>query len=143
MSAPVMAVDAAGLLQRALIAALTADLDVQAVFGTPARVLDEVGEYPAFPFATIERHEVRPADSAEVAASEHVLTFAIGSRWGGRSEAVDALQALRAGLERADPEIAGHAVVLGYPTYGDVFQARDGRTFRGILRARFILERIS
>lgn len=142
MSAPVMEVGAAKALQDALLAALAADAGVQGVFGDPARVLDEVGEAPAYPYAVVERHEVRPADSAGAAGSEHTLTFAVSSKYGGRAEAMDALQTLRRAIEAFAPDLSGLKVVLALPTYADVFRTRDLKTFRGVLRARFILEAV-
>lgn len=135
-----MAVGVAGRLQEALLAALAGDAGVQAVFGVPARFVERAGEDLAFPHAVVERHEVRPADSAGVAGGEHVLTFSVHSRWDGRADMVQAVQALRAGLEGAEPVVEGARVVLMHALYADVFRASDGRSYRGLLKVRVVVE---
>jgi len=132
--------DAECRVQKAVMAALRADGDVQRVFGTPPRVYDDETQGPAYPFATLERHETRPAGAAGVAGMEHTLTFAVASRFGGRAYAKEAMGALRAAIERADIAPDGQVIVLAYPTYGDVFRTRDRQAFRGILRIRIISE---
>ena len=141
MSAPIMETGAAADLQEAVLAAVRADTDVTAYFGPVARVVDEVGEDLAFPYAVLERHEIRPAGASGVAASEHVFTFAVNVRHGGRIEAVRAVQALRHAIEAAEISVPGHHIVFALVTYADVFRASDLKRFRGIVRARFILER--
>jgi hypothetical protein len=141
MSAPIMATGAAGDLQEALLSAVRADAGVTAYFGPVARVLDEDGEDLAYPYAVLERHEVRPAGASDVAASEHVFSFAVFSRHGGRIEAVRAVQALRHAIEAAPVSVPGHHIVFSLVTYADVLRAANLKRFRGIVRARFILER--
>ncbi len=128
---------------QAVMVALRTDPDVQAVFGNPARVYDDETQGPSYPYATLERHETRPADAADVAGTEHILTFGVASRFGGRAYAKEALGALRIAVERADIAPAGQVVVLAYPTYGDVFRTRDRQAFRGILRVRILTEEAS
>lgn len=141
MSAPIMETGAAGDLQEALLAAIRGDAGVAAYFGPVARIVDEEGENLAFPFAVLERHEVRPNGASEVAASEHVFTFAVSARHGGRIEAVRAVQALRHAIEAAPISVPAHRIVFSLVTYADVFRSADKKRFRGIVRARFILER--
>lgn len=132
--------DAECRVQKAVIAALRADENVREVFGTPARIYDDETQGPAYPFATLERHETRPAGAAGCAAIEHILTFGVASRFGGRAYAKAALGALRAAIERADIMPEAQVIVFAYPTYGDVFRTRDRQAFRGILRIRIISE---
>lgn len=132
--------DAECRVLKAVMDALRADPDVQAQFGTPPRVYDDETQGPSYPYATLERHETRPDGAAGVAGTEHILTFAVASRFGGRAYAKEALGALRAAIERADIVPDGQLVVLAYPTYGDVFRTRDRQAFRGILRIRIITE---
>lgn len=127
-------------VQRAVLAALRADPGVQAIFGDPARIYDDETRGPAYPFAVLERHETRPSNSSCVAGAEHTLTLAVTSRHGGRSQAREALGALRAAIEGTDFAVANQVIVLAYPTYGDVFRTRDQQTFRSILRVRIISE---
>lgn len=135
-----LGVDAECRVQKAVMTALRADENVRRVFGTPPRVYDDETRGPAYPYATLERHETRPAGAAGCAGLEHTLTFAVASRFGGRAYAKEALGALRAAIERANIAPEGQVIVLVYPTYGDVFRTRDRQAFRGIIRIRIISE---
>ncbi len=135
--------DAECRVLKAVMNALRADAGVQAQFGKPPRVYDDETQGPSYPYATLERHETRAQGAAGVAGTEHILTFAVASRFGGRAYAKEALGALRAAVERADIVPDGQIVVLAYPTYGDVFRTRDRQAFRGILRIRIITEEAS
>jgi len=135
--------DAECQVLKAVMTALRSDADVQAQFGSPARVYDDETQGPSYPYATLERHETRPAHTADIAGTEHIFTFAVASRFGGRAYAKEALGALRAAIERANIAPAGQVVVLAYPTYGDVFRTRDRQAFRGILRIRILTEEVS
>ncbi|MEL7127938.1 MAG: DUF3168 domain-containing protein [Pseudomonadota bacterium] len=127
-------------LQAAVLAGLRADPDVREIYGDPARVYDDETRGPAYPYATLERHESRPAGAADCIAREHTLTFAVTSRYGGRAYAKDALGALRSAIERMDIAPEGQTVVLAYTTYGDVFRTQDRQAFRGVIRIRIISE---
>ncbi len=127
----------------AVLTALRQDAEVQRVFGHPARIYDDETRGPSYPFAVLERHETRPAGSAGVAAMEHVLSFSVASRFGGRGYAKEAMGTLRAALQRAQIVPTGQVIVLAYPTYGDVFRTRDRQAFRGILRLRIISEEVA
>ena len=132
--------DAESRVQKAVMTALRADGDVQRVFGVPARLYDDETEGPAYPYASLERHETVPAGAAGVAGVEHTITFSVTSRFGGRAYTKEAVGVLRAAIERADILPDGQRIVLALPTYGDVFRTSDRQTFRGILRLRIISE---
>lgn len=127
-------------VQGALMAALRGDAGVQAIFGTSARIYDDETEAPTFPFARLERHECRPAGASGGEASEHVITLAVVSRYGGLREAKAALAALRGAFDGADWSGAGRHVVLAYTAYSDVMRQFDRRAFRGVIRFRIISE---
>lgn len=127
-------------VQTALMTALRGDAGVQAIFGANARVYDDETEAPAFPFARIERHECRPVGASGGEASEHVITLAVLSRYGGLREAKAALAALRQALDGADWSEAGRPIALAYTTYSDVMRQFDRRAFRGVIRFRIISE---
>ncbi len=129
-------------VQVAVMEALRSDLDVKQIFGDRPRVYDDETRAPAFPFAKLERHETRPAGAAGVPGQEHIFTFAVSSRFGGRATAKEGIGVLRAAVERADITLEGQRIVLAYASYGDVFRAPDGQTFRGIVRFRIISEEI-
>ena len=129
-------------VQKAVLAALRADPDVQAIFGDPARIYDDETPGPAYPFVVLERHETRPNNSSCVAGTEHTIILAISSRYGGRTLAREAMGTLRAAIECADLMVTNQVIVLALPVYGDVFRTRDLQTFRSILRIRIISEEV-
>lgn len=135
-----LSADAECAVQKAVLGALRSDEGVRAVFGAPPRIYDDETQGPAYPFATLERHETRPAGSAGVPGLEHTLTFAVASRFGGRAYAKEAMGVMRAAIEAASITPDGQRIVLALPTYGDVFRTRDRQAFRGILRIRIISE---
>ncbi|MGE0828217.1 MAG: DUF3168 domain-containing protein [Hyphomonadaceae bacterium] len=127
-------------LGAAIRAAAMADAGVRAVLGDPARAYDDHPPDPVFPYATFGRFESRPANAAESDALEHVVTLHVWSRYGGRAEALDALNALRAALHNQDVSVAGRRLVFLYATYLDAFRAGDGVTTHGVLRLRALTE---
>ncbi|MEM9668821.1 MAG: DUF3168 domain-containing protein [Pseudomonadota bacterium] len=131
---------AEGDIAEAVLEALRADPDVRSIFGHPARIYDDETKRPIHPYAMLQRHETRPADVTEFSATEHIITVAVTSRFGGRRYARDALGALRAAVERSDFSPSGQRIVFAYTTYGDVFRTQDRKTFRGLLRIRIISE---
>jgi hypothetical protein len=135
--------DAESDVQKAVLTALRADTEVRRVFGAPPRVYDDETQGPAYPYATLERHETVPADAAGVAGLEHTLTFSVSSRFGGRAFTKEALGALRGAIQRADILPEGQRIILALPVYGDVFRTADRQAFRGILRIRIISEEIA
>ncbi|MDX2236298.1 MAG: DUF3168 domain-containing protein [Hyphomonadaceae bacterium] len=127
-------------LLAALRGALLGDAAVQAALGDPARVYDDHPPDPVFPYATLGAIETRSADAAGVAGLEHLATFHVWSRYGGRAEALAAIDAARAALHDRALSVAGRRLVLLLATFADVFRAGDGRTTHGVLRVRAITE---
>ncbi len=127
-------------VQRALMAMLRSDAGVKAIFGDPARVYDDETRGPDFPYTTLERHEAKPSDAQVFPGTEHIFSFAVISRYGGRAMARDAVGALRAAIESTNLTLQGQRVVLAYASYADVLRTRDLKSFRGLLRIRMITE---
>jgi len=140
MSADGFLAGADAALADAVLDALRADPDVQAILGNPARVFDDETDEPAFPFAVLERHEQFSADAALVCGSEHRLSFATYSKYGGRSEAKAVLGALRAAVDRFNLVLSGQRMVIAHVIYSDALRARDRQSFRGVLRVRIVTE---
>lgn len=124
----------------AVRAALMANTGVQAVLGSPARVFDDAPEGAQFPYVTIGRVESRLADASGAEALEHIMTLHVWSRHGGRSEALDAIAALRNALHDAPLAVAGRRLVFVFASFADVFRAGDARTTHGVLRLRALSE---
>jgi hypothetical protein len=129
--------------ERALLAAIrvaaSADTDVRAVLGNPARLYDSRPKEVIFPFLTIGRVETSPADSSEASALTHNITLHVWSRE-GKAEATEAVAALRSCLHNAALTISGRRLVLLNVVYADIFLSPDARATQGLMRLRAITE---
>ena len=124
----------------AILAAALDDAGVMAVLGDPVRFYDEPPAEPVFPYATLGRVENRTADASAIDALEHVVTLHVWSRYGGRSEALDVIGALREALHDAPLVVEGRKLVFLFAQLADVFRSGDGRTTHGVLRLRAMTE---
>ena len=140
MSAPSFPSGVEAELQLAVMEALRCDTGVQAYLGNPARVFDGDSDEPVFPCVELERHDVRPNGSAGHAGSAHTLSFGLRTRMGGRAEAMRILSELRRVLDAFSCAYDGRRSVLSQTIYCDVMRTPDLREFRGVIRARIILE---
>lgn len=127
-------------LLRALLADLRADADLQTVLGQPVRLYDAETTAPVFPYALLERHESREADSVATRRLEHTIQFATYTRYGGFEMAKGLLGVLRGAVERCSLIVPGQRVLLVMPTYCDVLRTRNQTTLRGVLHVRVISE---
>lgn len=140
MSADGFFASADGDLADGVLDALRADPGVQAILGNPARIFDAETDAPGYPYAVLERHERFDASSTGVCGSEHRLSLATYSRYGGRREAKQVLGSLRAAIDAMSVTLPGQAIVLAHVVYSDAMRTRDRRSFRGVLRIRIITE---
>ena len=131
-------------IERALMAAMrtaaAADASVRALLGDPARLYDDHPPDPVFPYVTIGRVDSKPLEAAASRGFEHAVTLHVWSRYGGRAEALDALDAMRGALHDQALSVAGANLILLSATFTDVFRAGDGRTTHGVLRMRAVTE---
>ncbi|RIJ20385.1 DUF3168 domain-containing protein [Henriciella barbarensis] len=129
-------------LQLSLLNALRSDPNIQAFLGNPARIFDGESDQPIFPCVELERHDVRPNGSAGHAGSTHTLTFGLRARAGGRAEAMRILGELRRVIDAFAFSSEGLRSVLSQTVYCDVMRTPDLREFRGVIRARIILDEV-
>jgi len=127
-------------LAAALYSTLRADAGVKALLGDPARVYDAAPDDVVFPYATLGRIETRNADAAAATALEHIVTLHAWSRYGGRAEVLDVVDAMRVAAQGASLIMTGRRVVLLHALFSDVFRSGDARTTHGVLRLRAISE---
>ncbi len=127
-------------LQVALRGALSADDDVKAWLGDPARVYDEPPDDPIFPYLTCGRARSRPFDGDPDAVIEQILHLHLWSRYSGRREAKETLAVIRAALQGLTISADGYRHTNFFSTYTDIFRGRDGRTTQGIIRLRALTE---
>ncbi len=125
-----------------LLETLRGDEGLQALLGSPARVLDDETGVSLFPYIVLERCERQDASASGVNGADHRLQFATLSRDGGHSEAKSLLSTLRIALQRIELNLDHHRVVLVHPTYSDVMRAPNRQVFRGVMRVRIVVEEI-
>ncbi len=130
----------AATVQVAVLFALRTDARVKAIFGDPARLVDDESEAPAYPFARLESHSVRDVSASQVASHEHVLTFNVFLRSGGFQAADAAMRVLRNAAETASPQPLGETIILMQTIQCEILRERQAGAFRGTLRVRIVSE---
>jgi len=123
-------------IQSAIHDALSANSGVTALFGDPPRIWDRPPRDAIFPFASYgqTRSETLPDGLIQ-----HRLTLLVYSRSGGREEAANGVEAIRAALHDADLTLGEGALVNLRVVYADTLKS-DGRTFQGLIRLRAVTE---
>ncbi len=135
-----MSTNALWAVQKAIQAALGADPALASLLGSPVRLYDDVPPQPQFPFASWDRARMVPLKADRAGALEHRLTLKIWSRYGGRREALEILQAVRAVLDDAALGLDGHVLVSLSTVFADVFRIRSTQVFEAILSLRAVTE---
>ena len=130
--------DVAGVLVKAVVAALAADEGVKALLGDPVRVFDAPPKGAVAPHLLIGRGVEVPL-KAEGGGAEVSLSLSVVSRFAGQEEARAVVAAVRDGLDGlavSEGGVTGIVRVRGT----EVFVGGDGRGAYGILRLRAVME---
>ena len=131
----------AGLaLQEAILAALSADVALRAIIGTPARIFDDVPRDTLFPYLTIGDGDEIEAGTATEAGSEHRITLHAWSRYAGRREVKLILERVRTILHDANLTITGNRLINLRCEAMEFTRATDGRNTHGLARIKAMLE---
>lgn len=131
-----------GPLILAVMRALKSDLNLQAVFGQPARIYDEYVPSAAYPYTVLERCESQAADGAAHYGFEHTLHLAVFARHSGIAACKDLLGVLRDAFERLSLNLNDQRIVLVLPSYSDVLRTKNPTILRGVLRVRLRTEEV-
>ncbi|HRH19443.1 MAG TPA: DUF3168 domain-containing protein [Brevundimonas sp.] len=134
-----MPLDPERALQKALITHLRADAGLTALLTHPTAIHDQPPEDVGWPHLLIGRSESRPVP-ADGAATEHILTLTVRSRFGGTEEAKAVNAALRVALSEPGLSLEGGRIVSLRVTYQDVFRAADWNTTLGVSRVRVVTD---
>jgi hypothetical protein len=137
MSAPSLAA-----LQDALYAALASSAALQALIGVPARVFDHVPDGTAFPYVEIGEVSARRFDSASRNGLDCTVTLNVWSRYSGRREAKQILDAIYAVLHDGSLSVAGNAHVLTSFQSAETKRDDDGLTYHGLVKYRVIVQAV-
>ena len=127
-------------ISEALHTLLSEAAGVRAVLGQPPRLYDHPPEDAVFPYLTYGpmRSEDKSADGAIINA--HMITLHIWSRYGGRAEVLNVLQAVTQALQTGTLALTAVKLVRAQVTYTDVFRAPDGMTLHGLIRFSLITD---
>ncbi len=135
MTAPSLAA-----LQDALYAALASSAALKALIGDPVRVFDHVPSETAFPYVEIGEVKAARFDSASRNGLDCTVTLNVWSRYQGRREAKQILDAIYAVLHDGTLSVAGNAHVLSAFIGAETKRDDDGLTYHGIARYRVIVQ---
>lgn len=127
-------------VQDAIYAALSGSAALQALIGNPARLYDHVPENAAFPYVELGEVNARRFDSASRSGLDCALTLNVWSRYQGRREAKQILDAIYGVLHDGGLSIAGNAHVLTVFQSAETKRDVDGLTYHGIVKYRVIVQ---
>lgn len=136
-----MILSAAWALQLGLYAHLEASPVLAQLTGAPPRIYDRVPLDVTFPFLTISEARLREIVGLE-SAFEHDIRIRIYSRWQGRKEIREIIDAVHEALQDARFPVAGFRVAQSRFVFADILREREGETHVGIVRFRIVTEKI-
>lgn len=126
-------------LQREAYAALANDTAVAALLGG-ARIYDDVPQDTVFPFITLGTASVSDWSTGTEPGLEHRLDVHVWSRYAGKRQAYDVIEAVRAVLHDAALSLNGATLVNLRCQSFEVRRDDDGETYHGVARFRAITE---
>jgi hypothetical protein len=126
-------------LQKAVYAALAADGPLLALLGG-AKIHDAVPQDAAVPYIAIGEAQVRDWSTGTEDGAEHMLMLHVWSRYGGKREAYEIADAIRAVLDGALLGLDDHRLVNLRHQYSELKRDPDGETQHGVLRFRAVTE---
>jgi Protein of unknown function (DUF3168) len=124
----------------AIDVALRAEPSVQSVLGNPARLHGEPVTDSVFPHAVWRNTSTRPNGSSHVVSEVHDFTLEVRTLEVGADVAEQAVTALAGAINSAKPTSSVVHFVVLMTTLVDVMRSPDGRTFRGLIRLRAVVE---
>jgi hypothetical protein len=130
---------AARELQKAVLARLTADAPLTALIGE-GKIYDVAPAHAAFPYVTFGRTSLFDWSSASEAGAEHIFTLNVWSKRLGRGEALAIMERLRALVDDAPLEMAGHRLVLMRLDQAETRHDDTLALHQGVMRFRALTE---
>ena len=125
-------------LQKAVVAALTADAPTGALIGD--RIYDAAPRDAVFPYLTIGQASLVDWSTGTEAGGEHRLVLHAWSRQRGKKESYAILGAVEAALHDRGLTLDGHALVNLRFEFAEVGRDPDGITYHGVIRFRAVTE---
>ena len=127
-------------LAKAVHAALSVDVILQSFLGQTPRLYDQSPEDPIFPYLSYGgiKSENISGDMAPLYA--HTMSLHIWSRYGGRAEVLQIIDAVCAVLNANNLVLNTASLVSTRIVFTDVFRAADGHTLHGVIRLHAITQ---
>ncbi|MGB9154209.1 MAG: DUF3168 domain-containing protein [Alphaproteobacteria bacterium] len=132
--------DALFSVQEAVIAALDASAEVQAVLGSTPALYDHVPPGAVFPYVVYGPSHIVPYDTKTEIGFEQIVTLTIWSRYRGGKEARDIFQALYDTLHRASLTVSGQVFLSCEFHSADFALDSDGLTTHAAARFSIITQ---
>ena len=126
-------------LQKAVYEQLTGDAALKALLGDPPRIYDAPPREAVFPYAALGGSRVKDWPGVE-GGLEHDIRVNVFSRYLGRREVKDVLNAVYDALHEADLTIEGRRLVQIRFTFADIFPRNNNGVFQGVARFRAVTE---
>ena len=123
----------------AAIVGLIGPFGTYRVLGVAPRVFAGDAEKPAYPYLEVSRHAVEDVSGADALMWRHELDLAVMTSVGGREEAWEAADAVRAVIDAGALSVAGHRCVLAAAPFIDVMRS-SVHLWRAIVRVRLQVE---
>ena len=95
----------------------------------------------AFPYVVIGEDTAGEFDADDFAGQETTITLHVWSRYRGKKEVKQILDALYSALHNAALTVTGHIAVYCYFEYSESFQDPDGVSMHGVARYRIVTQR--
>jgi hypothetical protein len=134
-----MAEVASWALQRGIYQALVGSSDLTTLLGG-ARIYDNAPQGAAFPFITFGQSVVRDWSTGTEDGAEHNLTLHVWSRTGGKKQAQEIIEAVRAALHDQPLILADQHLINLRHEFSEARLDPDGDTFHSIVRYRAVTE---
>ncbi len=126
-------------LQAAYVARLLADETVQAFFGNPVRLFEDVPDNPVFPYIALGEDQEIPWLADCIDGSEVYITLHVWARDGGFGTVKEGSAVVTAALHDAPLALAGYRVVVFSRGGMRVMKDPDGLTTHGVLTFRALV----
>ncbi len=127
-------------LAKAVHAALSADVAVKGALGQPARLYDQVPEDPIFPYLTYGGLKSEDIGGDDTVLFAHTMSLHVWSRYGGRSEVMQILDAVSRALQAQNLSLDSGHLVSARIVFTDIFKAPDGQTMHGLVRFHAVIQ---
>ncbi len=126
--------------QEAVYGALSSDATLKTLIGDPARLYDQVPPAALFPYVTLGDVVLRDFDTKDRSGFEQSVTLHIWSRYRGRKELKEIMNAVHSVLHGADLNVDGADYVDCRFQTASTNLDGDGLTFHGVMRFRMVVQ---